>query len=168
MTRKSSFYAVAGQDVVAALKERAASGTPELVPVIERAITLVTRVILRSDDSSGMQGDMVRGLLDAHATAVRSATPSLSQQEQTRLVRWLMKYRYGGSQDFFDPDIVAYAPGLSAKSRSFDSNRSTSSSPTRPRSGNNSTHTVSIQGKLRPDAAEAVVVGCGRDWAPLR
>ncbi|MBP2436616.1 hypothetical protein [Microbacterium amylolyticum] len=94
----------------------AEQATPALVPVIERAIVLVTRAILRSDDSSGLQGDIVSELLDAHAEAVRSAYPPLTQPEQTRLVKWLISFRYGGTQDFFDPDIVAYAPALSAKS----------------------------------------------------
>ena len=84
--------------------------------MIERAITLVTRAILKSDDSSGAQGDLVHTLLDAHATATTTATPPLTQPEQSRLVAWIVKYRYGGTQDFFDPDIVAYAPALSQKS----------------------------------------------------
>lgn len=114
--READDYAMAAADVVDVLVERAAAATPELLPVIERAITLVTRAILRSDDSSGLQGQLVHELLDAHAEAARTAQPSLGQQEQTRLVTWLLEYRYGGEQDFFDPDIVAYAPALSAES----------------------------------------------------
>lgn len=114
--RQANRYAADAYDTVELLKEHAATATPSLIPVIERAITLATRAILKSDDSSGMQGDLVRTLLDAHAEAVRTASPALSQAEQTRLAKWIVKYRYGGTQDFFDPDIVAYAPGLSAKS----------------------------------------------------
>lgn len=90
--------------------------TPDLVPILERAITLTTRAILKADDSSGLIGDLVHQLLQAHAVTVANAQPSLSQAEQTRLIKWIVKYRYGGKQDFFDPDIVAYTPGLSAKS----------------------------------------------------
>lgn len=114
--RQANEYAADCYDTVELLAHRALHATPSLIPVIERAITLVTRAILKSDDSSGAQGDLVHMLLESHATAVRSTTPPLTQAEQTRLVTWIVKYRYGGTQDFFDPDIVAYAPGLSAKS----------------------------------------------------
>ncbi|SJN46592.1 Gll2284 protein [Microbacterium esteraromaticum] len=109
-------YASDAYDAVELLRTQSANATPALVPVIERAITLSTRAILKSDDSSGAQGDLVRRLLEAHAQAVRAASPALSQAEQTRVVKWIIKYRYSGAQDFFDPDIVAYAPGLSEKS----------------------------------------------------
>ncbi|MFY9713802.1 MAG: hypothetical protein WAK00_10025 [Microbacterium sp.] len=109
-------YASDAYDTVQLVSDRAEHAPPALLPVIERAITLSTRAILKSDDSSGLQGDLVRTLLDAHATAARTASPALTQPEQTRLVKWIVKYRYGGAQDFFDPDVVAYAPGLSAKS----------------------------------------------------
>lgn len=115
--RQANEYAQDAYDTVELLAGLAAeSATPQLLPVIERAITLVTRAILKSDDSSGLQGDLVRTLLDAHAAAVRGAEPKLTQMEQTKLVAWIVKYRYGGTQDLFDPDIVAYAPALSPKS----------------------------------------------------
>lgn len=103
-------------ETVALLASHSDRATPMLIPVIERAITLMTRVILKSDDSSGLQGSLIRDLLDAQAAATRTATPPLSQKEQTRLIKWIVKYRYDGKQDFFDPDIVAYAPGLTEKS----------------------------------------------------
>lgn len=109
-------YASEAYETVEMLREQAKRASPPLIAVIERAITLGTRAILKSDDSSGMQGDLIRTLLDAHADAVRTSSPPLSQTEQTRLVKWIIKYRYGGTQDFFDPDIVAYAPGLTGKS----------------------------------------------------
>lgn len=114
--REANEYAHDGYDTVELLAGLATHATPDLLPVIERALTLTTRAILKSDDSSGMQGELVRTLLDAHAGAARTATPMLSPSEQTRLVTWIVKYRYGGQQDFFDPDIVAYAPALSPKS----------------------------------------------------
>ncbi|WP_426626152.1 hypothetical protein ACPPVW_09040 [Leifsonia sp. McL0607] len=109
-------YADDCSDTVELLADRATRASPQLIRVIERAITLTTRAIMRSDDSSGAQGDEIRTLLDAHATAVRTSTPSLTQAEQTRVVKWIVDYRYGGSQDAFDPDIVGYAESLSPKS----------------------------------------------------
>lgn len=114
--RQANDYAADAYDTVELLAARAVHGSPGLVRVIERAITLVTRAILKSDDSSGMQGDLVRTLLAAHATATRTSSPPLTRAEQKRLVTWLITYRYGGTQDFFDPDIVAYVPGLSSAS----------------------------------------------------
>lgn len=114
--RQANEYADEGYNLVQVLSDLATHASPDLVRVIERAITLTTRAILKSDDSSGTQGDLVRTLMDAHATAVRTSTPPLTQAEQSKLVDWILKYRYGGTQDFFDPDIVAYAPALSAKS----------------------------------------------------
>ncbi len=103
-------------DTVELLARRAIRATPELIRVIERAITLSTRAIMKSDDSSGAQGDAIRTLLGAHATAVCTSAPSLTQAEQTRVVKWIIDYRYGGTQDAFDPDIVDYADVLSPKS----------------------------------------------------
>lgn len=113
---QANAYASECYDTVEMLAAASESATAGLITVIERAITLTTRAILRSDDSSGLQGDLVHTLLQAHARAVRVSTPPLTQREQTRLITWLVKYRYSGAQDFFDPDIVAYAPGLSEKS----------------------------------------------------
>jgi hypothetical protein len=73
--RQANDYAYDCHDTVELLAHRAIHATPALIPVIERAITLVTRAILKSDDSSGAQGDLVHVLLQAHATSVRSSTP---------------------------------------------------------------------------------------------
>lgn len=72
-------YADDCHDTVELLAHRAIHATPNLIPVIERAITLVTRAILKSDDSSGARGDLVHALLQAHATSVCSSTPPLTQ-----------------------------------------------------------------------------------------
>ena len=66
-------YANEAYDTVQIVRERAEQAPPALLPVIERAITLTTRAILKSDDSSGLQGDLVRTLLEAHAVAVATA-----------------------------------------------------------------------------------------------
>lgn len=114
--RDAMEYAATAQNTVAVLTERAHAGSAGLLKVLERAITLVTRATLRSDDSAGIHAMMVRELLESHARAACTANPPLTQSEQTRLVKWLVKYRYGGKQDLFDPDIVAYAPALNARS----------------------------------------------------
>lgn len=110
-------YANGGYDTVVTLCHFAhQQPTADLVPILERALTLTTRTMMKADDSSGSIGDLVYRLLEAHSAAVAGARPPLSQPEQTRLIKWMVKYRYGGKQDSFDLDIVAYAPGLSAKS----------------------------------------------------
>lgn len=83
-------YAYNGHDTVELLAHRATHATPGLIPVIEHAITLVTRAILKSDVSSGAQGDMMHALLRAHAASVRSSAPPLTLSEQTRLVNWIV------------------------------------------------------------------------------
>lgn len=110
--RQANDYASDADGVVSLLVEAADSPDLPLVPTIERALTLVTRTVLRADDSSGMLGDLADRLLDAHATAVRGLRDQLSLKERRRIADWLVKFRYGGKQDFFDPDIVAYATGL--------------------------------------------------------
>lgn len=54
----------------------------------------------------------LRQLRAAHARAVCGLGDTLPAEERRRIAEWLVKYRYGGKQDFFDPDIVSYAPGL--------------------------------------------------------
>lgn len=110
--RQANEYSAEAEGVVALLVEAAGSPDLPLVSTIERALTLVTRTVLRADDSSGWLGDMAERLLAAHATAVCGLRDALTMKERRRIADWLVTYRYGGKQDFFDPDIVAYAPGL--------------------------------------------------------
>lgn len=110
--RQANNYAMEAAPLIDVLVAEAEQATLGLLSTIERALTLVTRTILRSDDSSGMQGDLARQLLEAHALAVNSVPQPLPQREQKRLIKWIVKFRYGGQQDFFDPDIVAYASAL--------------------------------------------------------
>ncbi|WP_424467025.1 hypothetical protein [Pseudoclavibacter helvolus] len=114
--RDANDYADDGEEVVELLRNLAEESTPALLSIIERALTLATRAILRSDDSSGLQSQLVGELMDAHERATITSSPPLTQAQQTRLVKWLINFRYGGQQDFFDPDIVAYAPALTPKS----------------------------------------------------
>jgi uncharacterized Zn finger protein len=95
------------EDVVAAMTETldAATAAP-MLPLIEKAFAYLVRTIHRSDDSSGIQGDAVRSLLDLHARAARLARP-----DPVKLARWLVK-RGIDDQDLFDIDPVAYAEPL--------------------------------------------------------
>lgn len=49
----------------------------------------------------------------AHVAAVRTSQPPLDEGQRQRLVKWLIDFRYSGKQDYFDPDILEYAPYLS-------------------------------------------------------
>jgi hypothetical protein len=62
--------------------------------------------VLRADDSSGSLGDLVDRPLETHARAVCGLGDAVTSKERRRIADWLVKYRYGGKQDFFDPDIV--------------------------------------------------------------
>lgn len=111
--RDANEYAREADDVVELL-ERTAAARPgaALLRVLERALALTVRTILRSDDSSGYQGDQIARLLDAHGAAARGASRTLTAKDVRRLVDWMIAFRYDGEQDFFDPDVVAYAPAL--------------------------------------------------------
>lgn len=105
-------YARDAGGIVDLLDDAAADPTRELLPVIERGVTLATRAILNADDSAGAIGDVVHRLLDIHARAVQGLAQRLAKRDRLRIADWLITYRYDGEQDFFDPDIVAYASAL--------------------------------------------------------
>lgn len=68
--RESSAWAVEASPVVDALADAVAGElSSELVPLLERAVGHVVKVILRADDSDGMIGELARGLLDLHERA---------------------------------------------------------------------------------------------------
>lgn len=79
----------------------------EVLTVTQKAVASAVTVILRADDSSGIIGDAVRRLLDLHPQAAVAARPPAA-----RLVEWLLEFQLDGRQDFFDVDVVAYAPAL--------------------------------------------------------
>lgn len=78
-----------------------------VLDVTQRAIASAVKVILRADDSSGIIGDAIRRLLDLHPRAAERAKPSTR-----KLVDWMIKFQFGGEQDFFTLDPVVYAPAL--------------------------------------------------------
>jgi hypothetical protein len=100
-------WARATRPVVTEL-ERSVDAEPsrELVELLERAVAHVVRVILNTDDSSGLIGDVARDLLDLHAKACDAGVA-----DPTRLARWMFRFRFA-DQDFFEADPVRYAKAL--------------------------------------------------------
>jgi hypothetical protein len=92
---------------------RDAAGTHDaagLLAIVEKAINSAIRVVLRADDSSGIIGDAIRDLLRLHAQLASQAQPSVP-----KLVAWMIKFQFDGTQDFFTVDIADYAPVLGPK-----------------------------------------------------
>lgn len=77
-----------------------------MLPLIERAIDHLIRAILRSDDSSGIQGDAVGRLLLLHEKAA-----GVGQPDPKKLVRWMVKVGFA-EHGFFHVDPVPYADAL--------------------------------------------------------
>ena len=95
-------------EAVVLLRDAAESAdTASLLPVVEKAVASAVRVILRADDSSGIIGDAIRGMLELHAKAVAKARPPAS-----KLVAWMIKFQFDGTQDFFTIDVADYAEAL--------------------------------------------------------
>lgn len=105
--RATTEYAEEAQAVVAAL-DRAADGPAEaeVVPVVERALGHVIKLLLRGDDSAGAVGDVAVHLLEVHVRAVQHGHP-----DPARLVRWLVRFTFD-DQDFFQPHVRGYASVL--------------------------------------------------------
>lgn len=77
-----------------------------LLPLMETGIRHLIRAILRSDDSSGIQGDATERLISLHADAARLAGP-----DPIKLARWLVRMGVD-EQDFFEFDVVRYTKTL--------------------------------------------------------
>jgi len=110
--REANTYAREAEGLVQVIEELAERPSPELLVVLERSVGLAVRTILRSDDSSGYQGDQVRRLLDSHARAAAVLPGPLDRAGRRRLATWLHKFRFSGKQDFFEVDVDAYAAAL--------------------------------------------------------
>ena len=100
-------WARAARPVVAEL-DRAARTAPsrELVELLQRAVGHVVKVIRQADDSSGLIGDLVRDLLEAHAIACDAGVA-----DPIKLAGWMIRFRFA-DQDFFEVDPVRYQKGL--------------------------------------------------------
>ncbi|WP_157437324.1 DUF6880 family protein [Actinoplanes subtropicus] len=102
-------------EAVAQLREAAEAMDPAtLLPLTEKAIASAVRVILRADDSSGIIGDAIRDMLELHAKVVAKARPPAS-----KLVLWMIKFQFDGSQDFFTIDVADYAEALGPDGSAF-------------------------------------------------
>ena len=75
--------------------------------VTQKAIASGLTVILRADDSSGVIGDAVGRLLELHPKAAAKARPPVG-----KLVDWMEKFQFDNEADYFNLDVVAYAPAL--------------------------------------------------------
>jgi hypothetical protein len=75
--------------------------------VTERALTSALKVIARADDSSGIIGDACRRLLALHPTTAAAARVPVG-----KLVDWMMAFQFDGIVDYFELDVVDYAPAL--------------------------------------------------------
>lgn len=81
-----------------------------LLPVLERAIDIVLRVIHRADDSGGLIGQVVRRLLALHSSAANQGAP-----DPKRLARWLLRHGVYDEDSYFVLDVDDYAAPLGEK-----------------------------------------------------
>ncbi len=90
------------------LQEAAELGDPAAVLApAQKAIASLCRILLRADDSSGIIGDVVRGLLKLHARSCAQAPPT-----PAKLVQWMIRFQFLDDQDFFELDPFDYADAL--------------------------------------------------------
>ena len=93
--------------VVDALEETLSRATADAaLPLLEKGIAHLTRALLRSDDSSGVQGHATQRLLDLHQQAA-----SLGRPDPVRLAKWMAKVGFA-EDGFFEIDPVGYAVPL--------------------------------------------------------
>ncbi|NND02186.1 MAG: hypothetical protein HKN91_05315 [Acidimicrobiia bacterium] len=108
--REANDWALDAGVVVDAMEAEAASNpSRELLKLIELSVGRVVKVILKSDDSSGMMGDVARRLLAIHEQVSLAGVA-----EPKALARWMIKFGLD-DQDFFTIDPVRYAPALGDK-----------------------------------------------------
>lgn len=86
-----------------------ARGSAVVIPTTEKALASVVKMALRADDSNGEIGGLADALLQLHVELCTAAPP-----KPATLVTWLMDFVFDGSQDYFEPDIAAYAEALGA------------------------------------------------------
>lgn len=106
--RASNAHGAQMQEAVSILAEAAATDDPaEVFVVTQKAIASSLKVIMRADDSSGIIGDAIRGLLTLHADLAPAAQPA-----PTKLVDWMITFQFHSECDFFTIDPIRYAPAL--------------------------------------------------------
>ena len=111
---QANSYAREAQGILDILHDRRDRPSVELLTIVQRAITLTVRTILRSDDSSGYQGEQVRGLLDLHRHVAGALAGDLDPARRRALATWLHAFRFAGKQDVFEVDVDAYGEVLRA------------------------------------------------------
>ncbi|HCX85237.1 MAG TPA: hypothetical protein DHV14_08905 [Micrococcales bacterium] len=82
----------------------------ETYQVAHKALASAIRIIARADDSSGIIGDAVRGLIALHPVAAAAA-----EMPPAKLAEWMWQFHFDDDVDYFELDPVAYAPALGAK-----------------------------------------------------
>jgi tetratricopeptide (TPR) repeat protein len=94
-------------EAVALLEQAAETDDPATVlAVTQKALASATKVIRRADDSSGIIGDAILGLLALHPQVAARAQPPAR-----KLVDWLVAFQFEDDNDFhLDP--AAYGPAL--------------------------------------------------------
>jgi hypothetical protein len=97
-------------EAVGMLRAAARDDPTGLLSIVDKAVASAVWVVLRADDSSGIIGDAIRDLLALHADLARQSPPP-----PAKLVAWLVKFQFDGTQDFFHIDIADYAPALGTK-----------------------------------------------------
>jgi uncharacterized Zn finger protein len=108
--REANEWALEAGVVVDAMEAEAASNpSRDLLKLIELSVGRVVKVILKSDDSSGMMGDVAHRLLTVHEQVSLAGVA-----EPKALARWMIKFGVD-DQDFFTIDPVRYAPALGDK-----------------------------------------------------
>ena len=75
--------------------------------VVHAALASAIKVIARADDSSGIIGGACFRLLAMHPQVAAAA-----QVAPGKLVDWMMKFQFDSEVDYFELDLVAYAPAL--------------------------------------------------------
>lgn len=105
-------YASEAEPLLRLLADRTGRPSAELLEIVERAVALTVRTILRSDDSSGAQGDQIHRLLDLHAEIAAGVAGALTPKQRRRLARWLHRFAFSDQQDFFEVDVDRYADAL--------------------------------------------------------
>jgi len=108
--REANEWALDAGVVVEAIEAEAEDNpSRELLKLIELSVGRVVKVILKSDDSSGMMGDVAHRLLAIHEQVALAGVA-----EPKTLARWMIKFGFD-DQDFFTIDPVLYAPALGDK-----------------------------------------------------
>ncbi len=107
----SSAWAEEAAPVVDALADEVADDpSPGLVLLLQRAAGHLVKVLLRSDDSNGLIGDLAHQVLELH----RQACAAAGVADPPALAKWMVRFSFE-DQDLFELDPVAYLDALGDK-----------------------------------------------------